>query len=73
MLDQNTISSFTRLELASIIFCHRRGFCANVNENNVDNRTINSIYSQFLKSGCKITGLTGNFGGTECGNLELKI
>ncbi|NLI59011.1 MAG: hypothetical protein GX387_10950 [Clostridium sp.] len=73
ILDKNIISCFTRLELASIIFCHKRDFCTNVNKNNVDNITESSIYSQFLKSGYKITALMGSFQGTECKNLELKI
>lgn len=72
ILDKNIIECFTKLELASIIFCHGKD-SANVNKNNVDNSTVSSISGQFQKSGCKITALTGNFQGTEYENLELKI
>lgn len=75
ILEQNAISCFTRLELASIIFCHEKEIYTNtnVNKNNVDNRIINDICSKFLKSGYKITALTGSFRGAECENLELRI
>jgi hypothetical protein len=71
-LDKNTISCFTKLELASIIFCHSEDR-TNVNGNIADNSTVSSILSQFLKSGYKITSLVGSFQGTECKNLDLKI
>lgn len=71
ILDQNIIGCFSKLELASIIFCHGKKNCANINKNNVDNKIINDVSNQFFKSGYKITALGGSFQGEEYENLEL--
>ncbi|MDQ2087703.1 hypothetical protein RBH29_14835 [Herbivorax sp. ANBcel31] len=73
ILNQNAIRCFTKIELASMIFCHKKSICANINKNNVDNKIIDDIFSHFIKSGCKITGFTGRFQGIEDKNLELRI